>query len=70
MNCPYDFNRKEVGHMINCCGTDCKDLKEKFSCDIRETKEGVVIEVKPKDPSKADSLKAMVKACKDIGCDC
>ena len=55
--------------MSNCCGFDAKDLCSQFDFQIKETKEGVQVEVKPKDASKADSLKAMAKACKDF-CKC
>ncbi|MCK9595104.1 MAG: hypothetical protein M0R35_05435 [Candidatus Omnitrophica bacterium] len=42
----------------------------KGCCSVKKTKEGVQVEVKSKDPKKAESaLKALAKACKSF-CGC
>ena len=55
--------------MSNCCGMDMKSICERFNCDVKETANGVQINVTPKDPEKVDSLKGLAKACKDF-CGC
>jgi hypothetical protein len=48
---------------------DPKSICSQFDCTCKETEKGVQIDLKPKDPAKAGSLKALLKACKDF-CDC
>jgi len=48
--------------MINCCN------KDNFDYQIKETKEGIQINIAPKDKSKVESFKAMVENCKEF-CD-
>jgi hypothetical protein len=56
---------------MNCCGIpiDFQSMCKDFNCQVRETEEGIQINLSPKDPSKAPALKSMVKACKEL-CDC
>jgi hypothetical protein len=50
---------------------DPKSLCENFNCKIEETKEGVQINITPKDPAKAESLKSLVTSWKDLfDCKC
>jgi hypothetical protein len=62
-------HRKEVKKMGDCCSMDPKSICSQFDCTCKETEKGVQIDLKPKDPAKAGSLKALLKACKDF-CDC
>jgi len=55
--------------MFNCCGKSAKDICEQLDCNIKETQEGIQIEIKAKDPSKTESLKTLIKSCKDF-CGC
>ena len=55
--------------MTNCCGIDMKTICEQFNCQINETEAGIQVNITPKDPSKTDSLKGLVKACRDF-CSC
>jgi len=48
---------------------DLKSICEKFECSMKETADGVQIELKAKDASKKESLKALIKACHDF-CGC
>ena len=53
---------------MDCCSfpMDPKSLCENFNCKIEETKEGVQINITPKDPAKSESLKSFVKSWKDL----
>lgn len=51
-----------------CCKTDQCNLSEQFDFTINNTKEGIIIDVKPKDKSKVDSLQKLAEAYKDF-CD-
>jgi hypothetical protein len=55
--------------MFNCCGTEMKSLCSQLECKISETKNGVQVDISAKDASKAESLKALLKACHDF-CGC
>ena len=55
--------------MFNCCGINTKSFCEQFEFDVEETKEGIQVKIKAKDPNKTESLKAMVKDCRDF-CGC
>ncbi len=55
--------------MFNCCDKDIKSICEQLECDIKETQKGIQIDITAKDASKTESLKALVKACKDF-CGC
>ena len=55
--------------MKNCCGMDMESLCSQVECKVKETKEGIQIEMRPKDPAKTESLKALAKACRDF-CGC
>ncbi len=52
--------------MKNCCGVDVGNICEQLDCKIKETKDGIQVDVTTKDASKTGSLKALVKACKDF----
>jgi len=55
--------------MKGCCSIDPELIHSQFDCTCKETEKGLQVDIKPKDPSKADSLKALAKACKDF-CGC
>lgn len=55
--------------MKNCCGINIETLCDQLECDIKETDKGIQVDLKPKDPGKTGSFKAMVKECRDFsGC--
>lgn len=54
---------------MDCCGKDAKNLCDQFECKMKETPKGIQLEISAKDPSKTDSLKALIKACKEF-CGC
>jgi hypothetical protein len=48
---------------------DMKSCCEQLECSCKETEKGIQIEISAKDPSKTQSLKALIKACHDFfGC--
>ncbi|MBI4651595.1 hypothetical protein HY745_09995 [Candidatus Desantisbacteria bacterium] len=51
------------------CGNDSKSICDQFNFKIKETETGLIVEISPKDAGKAESLKALAKACKDF-CGC
>ena len=55
--------------MFNCCGKDVKSLCEQRECKAKETPNGIQLEITAKDPSKTESLKALVKGVRDF-CGC
>lgn len=55
--------------MENCCGKDSKSLCDQLRCKVTETPEGIKVDISAKDPKKAGSLKAIIKACKEF-CGC
>ncbi len=55
--------------MKGCCSFDPEFIHDQFDCTCKETEKGLQLDIKPKDPAKADSLKALAKACKDF-CSC
>lgn len=55
--------------MKNCCCTFDTDICSQIECVVKETEKGIQVDIKPKDPAKTESLKALVKACKDF-CNC
>ena len=55
--------------MFNCCGKDGKSICEQFECKVTETQKGIQINVTPKDASKTESFKALVKTFHDF-CGC
>jgi len=55
--------------MKDCSCFDFSSLCGKLKCDIKETKEGIQVDLKPKDPKKIGSLKAFAKSCRDF-CGC
>ena len=56
--------------MANCCSYfDMKSLCEDFNVKIEQTKTGINVNIEPKDQSKIESFKNLVKACQDF-CDC
>lgn len=55
--------------MNKCCCMDLESLRDQFDFSSKETEKGVQIEISAKDPSKTDSLKALIKACHDF-CGC
>jgi hypothetical protein len=55
--------------MFNCCGKDGKSLCDQLDCKAKETPNGIQVDVTAKDPSKTDSLKALLKAARDF-CGC
>jgi len=55
--------------MGGCCGfPGGRDLTEKLNFDVRETEAGVTVEVTPKDPAEAGTLKGLVKGLKAFAC--
>lgn len=54
---------------MDCCGKDAKNLCEQLECKIKETPKGVQVEISAKDPAKTNSLKALIKACREF-CGC
>ncbi len=54
---------------MNCCGIDAENLCKQLECNIKETKEGIQVDIRPKDSKKVESLKALVKGCRDF-CGC
>lgn len=57
--------------MMNFCNTKDCNWNEKFDFSVQNSKEGVIIEVKPKDKTKVESLQKFAKAYKDFcGGDC
>lgn len=54
---------------MDCCGKDKRNLCEQLECKVKETPKGVQVEISAKDPSKTDSLKALIKACREF-CGC
>jgi len=55
--------------MFNCCGKEMKSLCDQLECQVKETTNGVHVEIAAKDPAKTESLKALVKAARDF-CGC
>ena len=55
--------------MFDCCGKDMKSLCDQLECKAKETPNGIQVEITAKDASKAESLKAAVKAVHDF-CGC
>jgi hypothetical protein len=55
--------------MFSCCGKDVKSLCDQLECTAKETPTGIQVEISAKDPSKTESLKAAVKAVRDL-CGC
>jgi len=56
---------------MDCCGTNLKDACEQLNCKCEEVPNGIRLEVTPKDPKKAEALKALFKACRELGlCQC
>ncbi len=55
--------------MKSCCGIDVENICSQLECNISETKEGIQVDIKPKDPKKTESLKALAKGCRDF-CGC
>ena len=55
--------------MKGCCGIDIEALCDQLECSVKETEKGIQVDIKPKDPSKAGSLKSLAKACRDF-CGC
>ena len=55
--------------MGNCCGMNIGDICNQLNCDVKETEKGIQVEITPKDSKKTESLKALVKGCKDF-CGC
>lgn len=54
--------------MIHCCSTKDCNWNEKFDISVTNSKEGITIDVKPKDKSKVESLQKFAAAYKDF-CD-
>ena len=52
--------------MKNCCGIDMENICSQLECNIKETKEGIQVDIKPKDSKKIESLKALAKGCQDF----
>ena len=61
--------RKEVIGMLKCCGKDGKSFCEQLDCKAKEMSKGIQVEISAKDPSKTESLKALIKAFHDF-CGC
>ena len=55
--------------MFNCCGKEGKSFCEQLDCKAKETAKGIQVEISAKDPSKTESLKALIKAFHDF-CGC
>ena len=55
--------------MKGCCMIDPETIHSQLECSFKETEKGIQVDIRPKDPSKAESLKALAKACKDF-CGC
>lgn len=55
--------------MFSCCGKDMKSLCEQLECNVKETQEGIQVEISAKDASKTESLKALARAHRDF-CGC
>lgn len=55
--------------MKNCCGVIIGSFCDQLECNIKETDKGIQIDIKPKDPKKTESLKALAKGCRDF-CEC
>ncbi len=56
---------------MDCCSVimDMKSMCQNFNCKFEETETGFRIDVSPKDPKKAEALKSLLKACREL-CDC
>lgn len=52
-----------------CCRSDHKTWRDKVNIKSEETEDGIQWTVSPKDKSKVESFKAMVRGCRDL-CDC
>jgi hypothetical protein len=55
--------------MKNCCGIDLENVCNQLECNIKETKDGIQADIRPKDSTKVESLKALAKGCRDF-CSC
>lgn len=55
--------------MFSCCEKKLEALHDQLECKVTETKKGVQVEISPKDASKTESFKAMVKGLNDF-CGC
>lgn len=55
--------------MFNCCGKDVKSICEQLECKTVETPNGIQVEITAKDAAKTESLKAAVKAVREL-CGC
>ena len=57
--------------MINCCSSKDCNWNEKFDISVVNSKEGISINVKPKDKTKVESLQKLAESYKDFcGDDC
>ncbi len=55
---------------MNCCSlSDCNQLTEQLNFNVRETEDGVTVEVTPKDPKKVGALKKLADGMKSF-CNC
>ncbi len=55
--------------MFSCCGKKLEDLHDQLEFKLSETKKGIQVEITPKDASKTESFKAIVKGLHDF-CGC
>ncbi len=52
--------------MFNCCSKEGKSICEQLDCAVKETAQGIQVEISAKDPSKMESLKTLIKALHDF----
>ena len=52
--------------MFNFHGKEVKSICEQLECQAKETSKGIQVDISAKDPSKTESLKALIKAIHDF----
>ena len=45
-------------------------VKDKFDFDVTENDKGISINISPKDPSKVEALKSLLRGIKGLCCEC
>ena len=46
--------------MKNCCGIDIENICSQLECNIKETKDGIQMDIRPKDSTKVESLMCLM----------
>lgn len=55
--------------MFHFYGKEMMSVCEQLECQAKETPKGIQVDISAKDPSKTESLKALIKALHDF-CGC